>query len=112
MDTATIIGFIAAALTTIAFIPQVIRTWKTRDARNLSLPTFIIFSAGIFLWLVYGILIGDGPIIMANTVTFVLGMTLLFLKLRYGKVENDTGKGTAVSESGPTGNEKQEIGQS
>ena len=84
MDPVTIIGFAAAALTTIAFLPQVIRTWKLKNAEHLSLPTFLIFSIGIFLWLVYGILISNLPIIVANSLTFVLGMTILFFKLKYG----------------------------
>ena len=83
MDYITIIGFIAAALTTIAFMPQVMKTWKMRSARDLSLPTFVIFSTGIFLWLVYGILIGNWPIIMANSITFLLGMILLIFKLKF-----------------------------
>ncbi len=84
MDYITLLGFMAATLTTIAFIPQVIKTWKLRSARDLSLPTFVIFSTGIFLWLVYGIFIGNWPIIMANSITFLLGMTLLFFKYKYG----------------------------
>jgi len=81
----TIIGLIAAFLTTIAFLPQVIKVWKTKKAEDLSLKTFILLSTGIFLWLVYGILLQDLPLILANAVTFTLAITILFFKLRYSK---------------------------
>ena len=69
MDTAKIIGFIAGALTTISFVPQVVKTYKTRSAKGLSLGMFGIFWMGSVCWLTYGILIQDFPVIAANTVT-------------------------------------------
>lgn len=80
----TLIGLAAAFCTTIAFLPQVIRTWRTRSTRDLSLPMFSIFTTGIFLWLVYGLFEHDVPLILANGITFVLSGTILFFKLRYG----------------------------
>jgi MtN3 and saliva related transmembrane protein len=80
----TLIGLAAAFCTTIAFLPQVIRTWRTRSTKDLSLPMFLIFTTGIFLWLVYGLAMRDLPLILANGVTFVLSGTILYFKLRHG----------------------------
>ncbi|MEX0662018.1 MAG: SemiSWEET transporter [Balneolaceae bacterium] len=79
----TFIGFGAATLTTIAFLPQVIKTWKSKTAKDLSFGTFSILSSGVFLWLVYGLLIGDLPIILANAVTLLLVGALVFFKLTF-----------------------------
>lgn len=78
-----ILGLTAATLTTIAFIPQVIKTWKTKSADDLSLGMYSIFCTGAILWLIYGILIEDIPVIAANTVTLILVLTVLFFKLFY-----------------------------
>lgn len=78
-----IIGLVAGACTTIAFLPQVIKTWKSRSAKDLSLGMFTIFCLGVVLWLVYGFLINDIPVIAANLLTLVLASTLLFFKLRW-----------------------------
>ena len=79
-----LIGLAAAFCTTVAFLPQVIRTWRTRSTKDLSLSMFLVFTTGIFLWLVYGLVIHDVPLIAANGVTFVLSGTILFFKLRHG----------------------------
>ena len=81
---ADLIGALAGALTTIAFIPQVWRVWQTRSARDLSLSMYLIFTAGVALWLVYGIVLGALPIIVCNSVTLVLAGTVLAMKLRFG----------------------------
>ena len=80
----TIIGLMAAFCTTVAFLPQVIKTWQTRSTKDLSLSMFLVFTTGIFLWLVYGLYVHDLPLIAANSVTFVLSGTILFFKLRHG----------------------------
>ncbi|HJN57107.1 MAG: SemiSWEET transporter [Candidatus Woesearchaeota archaeon] len=77
------IGFTAAALTTIAFLPQVIKAWKSKHTKDISLIMFIVLTIGIFLWVVYGFLILSMPVIAANVVTFVLALTILILKLKY-----------------------------
>ena len=77
------IGLIAGACTTVAFLPQVIKTWKSRSAKDLSLSMFSIFSLGVCLWLIYGFLVQDVPVIAANLVTLMLASTLLVFKLRY-----------------------------
>ncbi|GAB1857587.1 SemiSWEET transporter [Flavobacteriaceae bacterium MHTCC 0001] len=79
------IGFGAALLTTIAFLPQVYKTWKTKDVSSLSLPMLILFFIGIILWLIYGILIQSPSMIFANSVTVLSSTLLLYFKLKYGK---------------------------
>lgn len=78
------IGFIAAACTTVAFLPQVIKTWKMKETRGISLWMYIIFVIGVSLWLGYGILIGDYPIAVANGATLILALFVLIAKIRYG----------------------------
>lgn len=76
------IGSIAAMCTTVAFIPQVIQSWRTRDLSGISLPMYTIFTTGVALWLVYGLLNHDWPVIIANAVTVVLAGVVLLLKLQ------------------------------
>jgi len=78
------LGFVAALLTTLAFVPQALKTIRTRDTRGLSLWIYAIFTSGIALWFAYGVAIGSWPIILANAVTFLLAASILLLKLRYG----------------------------
>lgn len=73
-----LIGFIAATLTTIAFIPQVVKIYKTNQTDDLSLSTFSLFTTGVFLWLIYGLFIQSYPIIFANIITFILAFYILF----------------------------------
>ncbi len=79
-----LIGFAAAFLTTAAFLPQVLKAWKTKSTRDISLNTYILTSLGIFLWLVYGFLISSLPLIAANVVTLALVLAIVFLKLKHG----------------------------
>jgi MtN3 and saliva related transmembrane protein len=85
MEIAQWIGLIAGALTTIAFIPQVVKTYRSRSAKDLSLTMFLVFSIGILLWLVYGILINEWPVIIANAITLLLSLVLLSFKLTFKK---------------------------
>jgi MtN3 and saliva related transmembrane protein len=78
-----ILGYIAGLLTTIAFLPQVIKTWESKSAADLSLGMFAIFCCGVLLWLLYGLLLGKFPIILANAATLILASTLLYFKLKY-----------------------------
>jgi MtN3 and saliva related transmembrane protein len=75
-------GYVAAALTTLSFVPQVWKTLRTRDTRAISLGMYLMFSLGVALWLVYGVLIAAWPIILANGVTLMLTSTVLWLKLK------------------------------
>jgi MtN3 and saliva related transmembrane protein len=79
-----IVGLLAAFLTTVAFLPQVIHTIRTRSTHDISLPMYSLYTVGIFLWLVYGLFLHDVPLIAANVVTFLLSGTVLALKLRHG----------------------------
>ena len=83
MDLFTIIGLLAAVCTTISFVPQAIRTIKTKHTKDLSLAMYSIFTTGVFLWLAYGILVKDLPIILANGVTLIFTATILFLIIKY-----------------------------
>jgi MtN3 and saliva related transmembrane protein len=76
------IGFAAAALTTVSFVPQVAHTLRTRDTRAISLWMYALFSAGVALWGLYGLLIGSWPVIAANAITLVLASIVLWHKLR------------------------------
>ena len=75
------VGSIAATCTTLAFIPQAIHSYKTRDLSGISLPMYSIFTLGVAMWLVYGLLKQDWPIIIANTVTVALSAMILVLKV-------------------------------
>jgi MtN3 and saliva related transmembrane protein len=79
-----LIGAVAGVLTTIAFVPQVWRIWKTRSARDLSLPMYAIFTCGVALWFYYGLLLGAWPIIACNGITLLLAGTVLAMKLKFG----------------------------
>ncbi|MEK6923419.1 MAG: SemiSWEET transporter [Nanoarchaeota archaeon] len=79
-----LIGFTAATLTTIAFLPQVIKTWKDKSTKDISLITYSLFVAGVATWLIYGILLNAWPVIAANTATFILATLILALKIKYG----------------------------
>jgi MtN3 and saliva related transmembrane protein len=79
---ADLIGFAAAILTTLAFIPQAMQSWSTRDMSGVSLPMYVLFTLGVALWLVYGVLLHRWPIILANGTTLALACVVLILKLR------------------------------
>jgi len=79
------LGFAAAFCTTVAFIPQLVRVVRRRSAKDVSLPTFLLFSIGVFMWLIYGIDIGSRPVIASNSVTLVLALSIVVLKLRYDR---------------------------
>jgi len=79
-----LVGYTAACLTTIAFVPQAWKTWTTRSAAGVSLRMYSIFTLGVLLWLAYGVLLGAWPIIVANTVTLVLALFILAMRIRLG----------------------------
>ena len=83
IDSYEIIGLIAAVLTTSAFVPQVYKVWRSKSTESLSLSMYIAFFVGIVLWLVYGIHLNSLAMILSNTVTGVLALVLIILKLRY-----------------------------
>ncbi len=77
-------GYLAAILTTGSFVPQAIKTIRSRDTRGISLAMYVFFTVGVALWLIYGIALESWPMILANVVTLGLAATILALKLRYG----------------------------
>ena len=79
------LGYAAAFCTTAAFVPQLARVIRLHSARDISLPTFLLFSIGVFLWLLYGIAIWSMPVIASNVVTLVISVGILVLKLRYDR---------------------------
>jgi MtN3 and saliva related transmembrane protein len=78
-----LLGFIAGTLTTAAFLPQVLKSWQTRDLSGISLRMYSLFTAGVALWLIYGIALTSWPIIIANAITLALAGGVLILKLRH-----------------------------
>ncbi len=83
MDLPSAVGGLAGILTTIAFLPQVIKTYQSKSAKNLSLSMFSIFCTGVLLWLVYGILKQDWAIVATNTFTLILSGILLYFKFTF-----------------------------
>lgn len=85
MEISTIIGSMAAILTTSSFVPQAVKIIRTRSTRDISLWMYIVLTTGSFCWLVYGILLSEPPLIFANLIGFTLTFIILFLKIKYGK---------------------------
>lgn len=82
------IGLVAGLLTTAAFIPQVWKIYRTKSGKDISGRMFSLFSAGIVLWLIYGILLESMPLILSNAVTLVLSLTIIALKVRYSRLQH------------------------
>ena len=77
------IGFFAALCTTIAFLPQAIKVYQTKSTKDISLLMFLIFTIGVFSWLIYGLIINDYPVILANAITLILSLFILLYKIKY-----------------------------
>lgn len=84
MNTTLIIGLIAASFTTFAFLPQSIRAIKTRHTKDLSLPMLWMLEFGVVIWIIYGAMISDVPLLAANTISFIFVTITLVLKLKHG----------------------------
>ena len=95
------IGFTAATLTTLSFVPQLVKTWQTQSSGDLSLGMLVAFVAGILLWIVFGVAMHAAPVIAANVATLVLASCQIGLTLRYRRREGMSrgGAGRAKSES-------------
>jgi MtN3 and saliva related transmembrane protein len=78
-----LLGFVAGALTAFAFLPQVLKTWRSRSSGDLSLSMLAAQSAGVSLWILYGVVINSSPVIVSNAVTLTMCLALLVLKIRY-----------------------------
>ena len=83
MDTITVIGLIAGTLTTVSFLPQLLKIWQSRSTKDISLAMYVIISTGVLLWLLYGLFTGSLPVILANAVTLLIALSILALKIRY-----------------------------
>jgi MtN3 and saliva related transmembrane protein len=83
IDSIDLIGTLAGCLTTISFVPQVVKTWRTRSGEDVSTGMFVLFSLGVLLWLIYGLVLGAFPIILANGATLILALLVIVLKYRY-----------------------------
>jgi|TARA_B100001093_G_scaffold191589_1_gene184104 MtN3 and saliva related transmembrane protein len=77
------IGFFAALCTTIAFVPQAIKVYQTKSTKDISILMFLIFTVGVLSWLIYGLIINDYPVILANAVTLILSLFILVYKIKY-----------------------------
>lgn len=80
----TYVGLTAGVLTTISFLPQAIRAWKTKSTNDISLAMFLCFCTGVVLWVIYGFFTSNLPVFLANFVTFILAFSILVCKLKYG----------------------------
>lgn len=83
LDLDNLVGYGAAVLTTVAFVPQALKSWQTRDLSGVSLPMYSLFTAGVAMWFVYGVMLGSWPIIIANAITIILASVVLTLKLMH-----------------------------
>ncbi|MEQ1586802.1 MAG: SemiSWEET transporter [Cyclobacteriaceae bacterium] len=83
MDSTKLLGLLAGFLTTMAFLPQVVKTWRTRSAKDLSLVMFLLYCLGVFLWMIYGIMIDELPVILWNIITLILASVILFFKIKF-----------------------------
>lgn len=86
MNTADLIGSLAACLTTLSFVPQAWLTFKTRDVSGVSLGMYSVFTVGVALWLAYGVLLRSWPMVIANAITLVLALMILAMKLVYRRL--------------------------
>jgi MtN3 and saliva related transmembrane protein len=82
--TIELVGYLAATLTTLSFVPQAWHTFRTRDVAGISLGMYSVFALGVALWLAYGVLVTSWPVVVANAITLVLALAILAMKLKYG----------------------------
>jgi len=83
MELVTLVGLLAGTLTTVSFVPQVIKTWTSKSTKDISLGMFLTFCLGVLLWIIYGISVQDLPVIATNLATLILAATILAMKLIY-----------------------------
>jgi MtN3 and saliva related transmembrane protein len=79
-----VLGLVAGTLTTLSFVPQVLKSWRRRSVADLSSTMLVAFTTGVALWLIYGVLTGDLPVVIANVVTLILAGALVVMKFRFG----------------------------
>ncbi len=84
MDGVTLLGLLAAAVSTVGFAPQVIKVYRTRMTRDLSLGSYVILFSGLFLWFIYGLLLGAIPIILGNAIACAMAAYIIIMKIKHG----------------------------
>ncbi len=82
MTDIALLGYAAATCTTVAFVPQVLHILRTHSTRDISLGMFVVMTAGVLMWLIYGLIVHDHPLVVANGITFILSLTILVMKLK------------------------------
>lgn len=85
MTAIQILGMTAGSISAITFLPQVIKTWKSKSAGDISLLTFTFATTSVVMWLIYGIILGDVPIIYTNSLVLICSVIMLYFKFRFGK---------------------------
>ena len=93
MQVSDMLGYAAATLTTASFVPQAWRTFRTKDVSGISLKMYTVFTLGVAVWLAYGIVLGEVPMMLANGLTLVLACAVLVMRLRYGKQQKRQDRG-------------------
>lgn len=84
MEYIDILGYIAGILVVISLLPQAIQSWKTRLTRDISLSRYVIYVIGLILWIIYAIIIGNGPVAVMNSLGLILAVSILYLKIKHG----------------------------
>jgi MtN3 and saliva related transmembrane protein len=79
-----VLGLSAGGLTTVAFIPQVLKLWRTKSGHDLSLAMLVVFAVGVALWVIYGLKLGEAPIVASNGITLFLALAMIAMKIKYG----------------------------
>lgn len=99
MELSDVLGYAAATLTTVSFVPQAWRTFRTKDVSGISLKMYSVFTVGVAVWLAYGIVLGEIPMMIANSVSLVLACALLVMRVRYGRRRRPEDRAEAESEA-------------
>lgn len=84
MNYIDLMGYVAGILVVVSLLPQVIKSWKTKSTRDISLSRYIIYVTGLIIWVIYAIIIKNGPVAVMNTVGLILAVSILYLKTKYG----------------------------
>jgi MtN3 and saliva related transmembrane protein len=93
MQASDVLGYLAATLTTVSFVPQAWRTFRTKDVSGISLKMYSLFTLGVAVWLAYGIVLGEVPMMFANATTLLLAVPVLVMRIKYGRKSRQGGSG-------------------
>lgn len=84
MESIDILGYSAGLIVVLSMLPQIVKSWRTKSTKYISLWRYVVYSIGLILWVIYAVVIGNGPVAAMNSVGLVLALSILWLKLRYG----------------------------